>query len=410
MRMNKSITDQLEILGGSTVDFFSREELKRKLEAASAEGKKLRVKYGADPSSPDIHLGHVVGLNKLREFQDCGHTVVFIIGDFTGMIGDPSGRSQTRKPLTREQVQANAVSYQEQVFKILDRDKTEIRFNSSWLSPLGFEDVIRLSAHVTVAQILARDDFSKRYGANQPISLVEFLYPLVQAYDSVVVKADVEIGGTDQLFNLLLGRELQKVMGQEPQVVMTLPLLEGLDGVNKMSKSLGNYIGVNESAKDIFGKSMSISDELMWRYFQLVLGWSESACREMRLKMEQGEIHPRDVKDKLGMELVARFHGEDAARLASEEFRRVFSSGLVPEDIPEFMVNEHLSSDGSIGIIQLMVLAGLCGSNGEARRLIQQGAVRVDDGKISDAMHKFIPQNGMIVKSGKRGFVKIRMI
>jgi len=408
--MNKSISEQLEILGSRTVDFFSSEELKHKLEAAAKDGRKLRIKYGADPSAPDIHLGHVVGLNKLREFQDCGHTVVFIIGDFTGMIGDPSGRSQTRKPLTRDQVQANAISYQEQVFKILDRDKTEIRFNASWLTPLGFEDVIRLSAHVTVAQMLARDDFSKRYAANQPISLVEFLYPLVQAYDSVVVKADIEIGGTDQLFNLLLGRELQKVMGQEPQVVMTLPLLEGLDGVNKMSKSLGNYIGVTESAKDIFGKSMSISDELMWRYFLLVLNWSESACRELRAKMERGEIHPRDVKDQLGMALVSRFHGEEAARLASEEFRRVFSSGLIPEDIPEFTVNEHISPDGSIGIVQLMVLAGLCSSNGEARRLIQQGAVRVDDDKITDSMFKLVPKHGMIVKSGKRGFVKIRKV
>lgn len=406
--MNKSISEQLDVLGNRTVDFFSAEELGRKLQAADKEGRKLRVKYGADPSAPDIHLGHVVGLNKLREFQDCGHTVVFIIGDFTGMIGDPSGRSQTRKPLTREQVQANAISYQEQVFKILDRDKTEIRFNSSWLSPLGFEDVIRLSAHVTVAQMLARDDFSKRYAANQPISLVEFLYPLVQAYDSVVVKSDVEIGGTDQLFNLLLGRELQKLMGQEPQVVMTLPLLEGLDGVNKMSKSLGNYIGVTEPAKDIFGKAMSISDELMWRYFHLVLNWTDQQCGDLRARMENGGIHPREVKDMLGQALAARFHGEEEARMASEEFRRVFSAGQVPDDISEFSVAGHLASDGTIGIVTLMVLAGLCASNGEARRLIQQGAVKINDEKITDPTLKFTPQDQTVIKSGKRGFVRIR--
>lgn len=407
--MNRPIPEQIELLGQRTVDFFSPDELTGKLSRAAAAGKSLRIKYGADPSAPDIHLGHVVGLNKLREFQDCGHTVVFIVGDFTGMIGDPSGRSQTRRPLTREQVQANAVSYQEQVFKILDRKKTEIRFNSEWLSPLHFEDVIRLSAHVTVAQMLARDDFSKRHAANQPISLVEFLYPLVQAYDSVLVKADVEIGGTDQLFNLLLGRELQKVMGQEPQVVMTLPLLEGLDGVNKMSKSLGNYIGVAEPAKEIFGKAMSISDTLMWRYFQLVLMWSDAQCHELKLKMEKGEVHPRDIKDLLGRLLAARFHGDDEAAAASEEFKRVFSSGQIPEDVPELVVSVgELSGDGTIGVIQAMVLGGLCASNGEARRLIQQGAVRIDDAKISDPLARIVPVDNMVIKSGKRGFLRLK--
>jgi len=406
--MNTTIAEQVAKLGRRTVDFFSAEELQRKWEAAEKEGRPLRIKYGADPSAPDIHLGHVVGLNKLREFQECGHTVVFIIGDFTGMIGDPSGRSQTRKPLTREQVQANALSYQEQVFRILRRDRTEIRFNASWLSPLGFEDVIRLSAHVTVAQLLARDDFSKRYAANQPISLVEFLYPLVQAYDSVVIKADVELGGTDQLFNLLLGRELQKLMGQEPQVVITLPLLEGLDGVNKMSKSLGNYIGVNEAPKDIFGKSMSIGDDLMWRYFGLVLNWPEERVAELRGRMERGEAHPRDVKDQLGQALVARFHDEQSARHASEEFRRVFTSGEIPDDIAECRIEAgQLGPDGTIGVVALMVLAGLSASNGEARRLIQQGAVRIHDNKITDPQARIAPVNGMIVKSGKRGFAKL---
>lgn len=375
------------------VDLISAVELKNKLKL----NRPLRVKYGADPSAPDIHLGHVVGLNKLREFQDAGHTVVFIIGDFTGMIGDPSGRSQTRKAMTREQVQANAKSYQEQVFKILDPKKTEVRFNSEWLSPMTFEDVIRLSAHVTVAQMLSREDFSKRYAANLPISLVEFLYPLVQAYDSVVVKADVEIGGTDQLFNLLVGRELQKVMGQESQVVLTLPLLEGLDGVNKMSKSLGNYIGITEPPKEIFGKVMSISDELMWRYYSLVLCTPDAEIS--KLKSE----HPRKVKDELARRVVAKFHGEAAGTEASAEFARVFSKSELPSDIPEFAITET-----TLGIIHLLVRCKLVASNGEARRLVEQGAVRVDDQKVADAQAQIPIKPGLVIKSGKRGFARIK--
>ena len=276
------IEQQLDILCARSVDLHSREDLKKKLEQAQAEGRPLRIKYGADPSAPDIHLGHVVGLNKLREFQECGHTVVFIIGDFTGMIGDPSGKSATRPALSREQVAENAKSYQDQAFKVLDPEKTEVRFNSEWFGPMTFDKVIRLTSHVTVAQLLARDDFSKRYAENRPISLVEFLYPMVQAYDSVMVKADLELGGTDQLFNLLLGREVQKAHGMEPQVVMTLPLIEGLDGVNKMSKSLGNYIGVDESPREIFGKTMSVSDELMWKYFSYVLCMPEAEIEQLK--------------------------------------------------------------------------------------------------------------------------------
>jgi tyrosyl-tRNA synthetase len=345
------------------VAFIARDDLKKKLEKAAADGRGLRIKYGADPSAPDIHLGHVVGLNKLREFQDAGHTVVFIIGDFTGMIGDPSGRSQTRKPLTRGQVEINAKSYQEQVFKILDPEKTEIRFNSEWCGGMTFEDVIRLSAHVTVAQMLARDDFSKRYAANQPISIVEFLYPLVQAYDSVMVEADLELGGTDQLFNLLLGRELQKVMGQEPQCVMTLPLIEGLDGVQKMSKSLNNYVGVDEPAREMYGKLMSVPDDLMWKYFE---------------------------------------YSEEEARAAAEEFTRIFAQKELPDDIPEVAVPA-----GEIGLLNLMVQAGLAKSNGEARRLVKQGAVRIDEEKISDERAQIMPEEGMIIRSGKRGFARI---
>ncbi|HMP76416.1 MAG TPA: tyrosine--tRNA ligase [Kiritimatiellia bacterium] len=382
----------LDQLAARCVDLISRAELESKLK----EGRPLRIKYGADPSAPDLHLGHVVGLNKLREFQAAGHTVVFIIGDFTAMIGDPSGRSQTRKPLSREQVKANAETYQRQVFQILDPARTEMRFNSEWLSPMGFEDVVRLSAKVTVAQMLAREDFSKRYAENAPISLVEFLYPLIQAYDSVMVKADVELGGTDQLFNLLLGRELQKEVGQAPQVVMTLPLLEGLDGVNKMSKSLGNYIGVTDAPKDMFGKVMSISDELMWRYYELVLCVPPSQLAELRT------LHPRVAKDRLAQGVVARFHGEAAGADASAEFARVFSQSELPADIPEFSVTEP-----ETGIIALLVHCKLAASNGEAKRLVEQGAVRVDDARVTDPRAKILVKPGLVLRAGKRGFARI---
>jgi len=397
-----NIEEQLDFLSSRAVDFIARDDLKKKLEKAQAEGRGLRIKYGADPSAPDIHLGHVVGLNKLREFQNAGHTVVFIIGDFTGMIGDPSGRSQTRKPLTQEQVAVNAKSYQEQIFKILDPEKTEIRFNSEWCGKMKFDDVIRLSAHVTVAQMLARDDFSKRYAANQPISIVEFLYPLVQAYDSVMVEADLELGGTDQLFNLLLGRELQKVMGQEPQCVMTLPLIEGLDGVQKMSKSLNNYVGVDEPAREMYGKLMSVPDELMWKYFEYILCWPKEKVQETHAKVASGELHPRAVKDMLGQAVVERFIGEEAARAASEEFIRIFAQKELPDDIPEVAVPAE-----EIGLLNLMVQAGLAKSNGEARRLVKQGAVKINDEKISDERAQIVPEDGMIIRSGKRGFVKV---
>ncbi len=398
------IAQQLGFLSARAVDFINPDDFRKKLEKAAAEGRGLRIKYGADPSAPDIHLGHVVGLNKLREFQEAGHTVVFIIGDFTGMIGDPSGRSQTRKPLTLEQVEVNARSYQEQVFKILDPAKTEVRFNSEWCGKMKFDDVIRLSAHVTVAQMLARDDFSKRYAANQPISMVEFLYPLVQAYDSVMVRADLELGGTDQLFNLLLGRELQKVMGQEPQCVMTLPLIEGLDGVQKMSKSLNNYVGVAEPAREMYGKLMSVPDELMWKYFEYILCWPKEKVRETHAKVAAGELHPRAVKDMLGQEVVARFVGADEARNASEEFTRIFAQKELPDEIPEATV-----APGETGLLNLMVQVGLAPSNGEARRLVKQGAVKIDDVKVDDERAQIVPENGMVIRAGKRGFVKIKI-
>ena len=399
-----NIEEQLDFLSARAVDFINRDDLKKKLEKAKAEGRGLRIKYGADPSAPDIHLGHVVGLNKLREFQEAGHTVVFIIGDFTGMIGDPSGKSATRPALSREQVAKNAESYKEQVFKILDPEKTEVRFNSEWLGEMKFEDVIRLTAHVTVAQLLARDDFSKRYADNRPISLVEFLYPLVQAYDSVMVEADLELGGTDQLFNLLLGRELQKVMGQETQCVMTLPLIEGLDGVNKMSKSLNNYVGIDETPRDMYGKLMSVPDDLMWKYFEYILCWPADKVKETHAKVASGELHPRAVKDMLGQEVVARFIGADEAKAASEEFTRIFAQKQLPDEIPEVKLPAGVEM---IGLLNLMVMAKLAKSNGEARRLIKQGAVRINDEKISDERAEITPEDGMIIRSGKRGFAKV---
>ena len=392
-------------LAQRSVDLVSFDELKVKLDLSAKEKRPLRIKYGADPSAPDIHLGHVVGLNKLREFQEQGHVVIFLIGDFTGMIGDPSGRSQTRKPLSREQVQANAKSYEDQVFKILDPALTEIRFNSEWCSSMKFEDVIRLSAHVTVAQMLARDDFSKRYAANQPISLVEFMYPLIQAYDSVVLKADVELGGTDQLFNMLLGRELQKAFGQHPQVVMTLPLLEGLDGVNKMSKSLGNYIGVTEMPKDVFGKVMSVSDDLMWRYFSLVLCMPEAEIELLRQAVKSGQRHPRDIKDELARKVVAKFHSPEVGEMESAEFARVFSKKELPSDIPALKLTAT-----DITLIEALVKAGLAESNSEARRLIQQGAVEVGGQKVTDPKARPDLPDGTIIRCGKRGFAKVARV
>lgn len=397
----KTLEEQLDILTARTVDLHSRGELEKKIKRAIATHTPLRVKYGADPSAPDIHLGHSVGLRKLREFQDCGHLVVFIIGDFTGMIGDPSGKSKTRKSLTREEVQANAVSYQEQVFKILDRDKTELRFNGEWFHDMTFGEVIKLSAKVTVAQMLQRDDFSKRYANNQPISLVEFLYPLVQGYDSVMVEADVELGGTDQLFNLLLGRELQKDAGQEPQVVMTLPLLEGLDGVQKMSKSLNNYVGVSDSPNDMFGKIMSVSDELMYRYFSLVLGMPDAEVASLRAGVENGSLNTRQVKDQLAQEVITRFHDETAAKAASAEFAQVFSKGALPEDTPEVQLHTE------IGLLDFLAEQKLVGSKGEGRRLVQQGAVKLDDEAVTDPLMTLQAKQTGVLKVGKRRFLKL---
>jgi tyrosyl-tRNA synthetase len=394
-----NIEQQMQELVRGTEEVLPEGGLAAKLK----KGRPLVVKTGFDPTAPDLHIGHTVLINKMRQFQEFGHEVVFLIGDFTGMIGDPSGKSATRPALSKEQVAANAESYKKQVFKILDPEKTEVRFNSEWLGEMKFEDVIRLSAHVTVAQLLARDDFSKRYADNRPISLVEFLYPLVQAYDSVMVEADVELGGTDQLFNLLLGRELQKIYGQAPQVVMTLPLIEGLDGVQKMSKSLNNYVGVDESGKEMFGKLMSVSDELMWKYFLYVLCRKPEEIDAMRAQVAAGELHPRLVKEELGRCVVDRFCGEGEGQAAAEEFARIFAQKKLPTEMADLAV------EGDIGLIDLVVKAGFATSNGEARRLIQQGGVRLDDVQNQDIKAVITPVDGMILRVGKRKFARLRV-
>ncbi|MCX7818972.1 MAG: tyrosine--tRNA ligase [Kiritimatiellae bacterium] len=404
--MNAQVAAQLEALASRTVDLVSREELAHRLHTCATEGRPLRIKYGADPSAPDLHLGHVVGLNKLRQFQDLGHTVVFIIGDFTARIGDPSGRSKTRPPLSAQQVAENARTYQAQVFRILREDRTEVRYNSEWLDPLRFDEVIRLAAHVTVAQMLQRDDFGARHAAGRPISLVEFLYPLVQAYDSVMVRADVELGGTDQLFNLLLGRELQTAMGQPPQVVMTMPLLEGLDGHQKMSKSLGNYVGVTDPPGEMFGKIMSLPDHLMWKYWALVMGCPEAEVRARQAEVAAGRRSPRDEKDELARRIVARFHGTAAADAASAEFAKVFTRREPPSEMPAVSLNDEERASG-VRLYALLVRAGLAPTNSEARRLILQGAVEVGGERITDPTALVRPPPGCVIRAGRRGFARI---
>jgi tyrosyl-tRNA synthetase len=374
-------------------------ELKQKLALA----RPLRIKAGFDPTAPDLHLGHTVLLNKMRQLQDLGHHALFLIGDFTGMIGDPSGKNTTRPPLSREQVLANAQSYRDQVFKVLDPDKTEIVFNSTWMDKFSAVDLIRLAATHTVAQMLERDDFSKRYKSNQPIAIHEFIYPLVQGYDSVALKADIELGGTDQKFNLLMGRELQKHHGQPPQCVLTMPLLEGLDGVNKMSKSLGNYIGINENPQQIFGKLMSISDDLMWRYLELLSFESLATLAKWREEVVQGR-NPRDIKVLLGQEIVARFHSRQAAIDALAEFEARFKQGVLPDDMPEVTV---ASTDGHIGITQLLKQAGLVASTSEAVRMIDQGGVKLDGEKVSDRALQLKSGSVVIAQVGKRKFARV---
>ena len=366
-------------------------------------GRPLRVKAGFDPTAPDLHLGHTVLINKLRHFQELGHRVQFLIGDFTGMIGDPSGKNTTRPPLSREQIMDNARTYEDQVFKILDPDKTEICFNSTWMDKLGAADMIRLASHQTVARMLERDDFAKRYGSNQPIAIHEFLYPLVQGYDSVAMKADVELGGTDQRFNLLMGRELQKHYGQPPQCVVMMPLLEGLDGVNKMSKSLGNYIGISEAPKEIFGKTMSVSDILMWRYYDLLSFRSSTEIAALKRAVEDGR-NPRDVKVMLAQELVARFHGVCAAEEALADFEARFQRNAIPEDLPEVTI---VAGSEGLALFQVLKQAGLTGSTSEAMRMIEQGAVRLNGERADDKGLRLCAGEKVVLQVGKRKFAAV---
>ncbi|MGB0721879.1 MAG: tyrosine--tRNA ligase [Gammaproteobacteria bacterium] len=370
------------------------------------EGRPLRVKAGFDPTAPDLHLGHTVLINKLRQFQDLGHEVLFLIGDFTGMIGDPTGKSVTRKPLTRDEVLANADTYKEQIFKILDPARTKVMFNSEWMGAMGAADLVQLAARHTVARMLERDDFSKRYAAGQPIAIHEFLYPLVQGYDSVAMKADVELGGTDQKFNLLVGRELQRQFSQRPQVVLTMPILEGLDGVQKMSKSLGNYVGISDPPDEMFGKLMSISDDLMWRYFDLLSFRSNQELIELKERVRNG-ANPRDVKFQLCDEMVARFHGADAARRAKEEFISRFQRGAIPDDLEEVVLT--LPEDGML-VANVLKASGLTTSTSDAMRMIRQGAVKLDGEKVVDPKQTYKDPLDGVFQVGKRRIKRVRLV
>ncbi len=391
--------EALDLIKRGCDELLLEGELKQKLEL----NRPLRIKAGFDPTAPDLHLGHTVLLNKMRQLQDLGHHALFLIGDFTGMIGDPTGKNTTRPPLSREQVLENAQSYRDQVFKVLDPEKTEIVFNSEWMDKFGASDLVRLAATSTVARMLERDDFGKRYRSNQPIAIHEFLYPLVQGYDSVALKADMELGGTDQKFNLLMGRELQKHYGQPPQCVLTMPLLIGLDGVNKMSKSLGNYVGITESPQEIFGKLMSVSDDLMWDYLELLSFESMSTIAQWRAEVEQGR-NPRDIKVLLAQEMVTRFHGRPAAEQALTEFEARFRQGILPEDMPEAAVD---AVDGGIGIAQMLKQAGLVGSTSEALRMIAQGAVKLNGERISDKALQLPSGTSVVAQVGKRKFARV---
>ena len=394
--------EALELIKRGCDELIVEAELEKKLQS----GRKLRVKLGLDPTAPDLHLGHTVVLNKLRHFQELGHEVQFLIGDFTGMIGDPTGKNETRPPLSRGQIRENAKTYRSQAFRILDRKKTKVLFNSKWSDALGAEGMIRLAARWTLARMLERDDFNKRWAAQQPIAMHEMLYPLMQGYDSVAMKSDVELGGTDQKFNLLVGRELQRHYGQEPQCILTMPLLEGTDGVNKMSKSLGNYVGITEPAQEIFGKLMSISDTLMWRYVELLSFEPASAILRWRQEV-QGGRNPRDIKALFAKEIVARFHGERAARAAEAEFEQRFRHGAMPEEIPVKTLQAP-APDG-LPIAQAITLSGLSPSNSESVRLIEQGGVKVDGETVSDRNRR-IPKGATVtIQVGKRKFVRVRV-
>lgn len=398
-----SVEQQLKIIKRGVAEILPESELIEKIKRSVNKKMPLKVKLGLDPTAPDIHLGHTVVLRKLKQFQDIGHHIIIIIGDFTGRIGDPTGKSETRKQLTEEDVLKNAKTYQDQIFRILDREKTEVVFNGTWLSKLNFADVVKLAAKYTVARMLERDDFSKRFKEGRPISIHEFFYPLMQGYDSVALQADIEFGGTDQKFNLLMGRHLQQEYGQEPQIAITMPILEGLDGVNKMSKSLGNYIGINEHPNEVYGKSMSIPDELMIRYYELVTDMSIEELEDLKQKYSDGLIHPRDLKMQLAHTLVRLYHGQQAADAAQEEFIKVFQHRDLPTDIPEV----NFSSREEVWLPKLLVQCGLAASNSEAKRAILAGAVKIDGEKITNVDANIYINENMIIQNGKRKFAKV---
>jgi tyrosyl-tRNA synthetase len=401
----RPVAEQMNIIRRGAVEILVDSELEGKLTQAAQQGKPLRIKAVFDPTAPDLHLGHTVLIQKLKQFQELGHEVHFLIGDFTGMIGDPTGKSETRKQLTRDEVLANAETYKEQVFKILDPARTKVVFNSTWMGPMSAAELIALASRYTVARMLERDDFHKRFSGQQPIAVHEFLYPLVQGWDSVALEADVELGGTDQKFNLLVGRELQRQVGQRPQTVLTMPLLEGLDGVNKMSKSLGNYVGISEAPKEIYGKLMSVSDPLMIRYYELLSDVDLPTLTRVQRGVD-GAVdgwHPMEAKRALAREMVARYHGQDAAAKAEHDFLQQFRQKEIPEDLPVV----GLSVDGPVWICRLLGEAGLVESNGEARRLIQQGGVKLNGEKVADADLEVEAVGELILQAGKRRFARI---
>lgn len=405
----KPLAEQMELIRRGTVEIILEEELAKKIERAIATGQPLKVKLGLDPTAPDIHLGHTVVLQKMRHFQELGHRAIIILGDFTARIGDPTGKIETRKQLSEEEVRANARTYEEQIFKILDPDKTEVVFNSSWLAPLTFAEVIKLAANYTVARMLEREDFSKRFKSGLPISIHEFFYPLMQGYDSVALAADVELGGTDQKFNLLMGRTLQVAYGQEPQVAITMPLLEGLDGVQKMSKSVGNYVGITESPGEMYGKLMSLPDTLIVRYLELVTPVPLAEVRAIAAGLENGTVHPRDAKMRLAREVVSQFHSPEAAAKAEAEFIRVFRERELPAEMPEFAVPKEMLENGRVPLPRLLVAAGLVPSTSEARRLIAQGGVRVNEERVGDPAARIAPEAGMVLSIGRRKFVRLKV-
>ena len=396
--------EQIEVIKRGAVEIIVEDDLARKLERAHRENRPLRIKAGFDPTAPDIHLGHTVLIEKMRQFQELGHDVLFLVGDFTGMIGDPSGKSEMRKPLTREEVLENAKTYRDQIFKLLDAEKTEVVFNSEWMSRMTSGEMIKLMSTYTVARMLEREDFKQRWTTRNPIGVHEFMYPLIQGYDSVALRADVELGGMDQKFNLIVGRELQKEYGQEPQCIVLMPLLEGLDGVKKMSKSLGNYIGIAEPAKEMFGKIMSVSDKLMLRYYELLSHISLEELQSLKGGIEKGAIHPKHAKENLAAELVERYWGKEEALKAKEEFEHIFKQKGLPDDIPAVDLRWE---EGEMWVPKIMKLSGLTSSTGEAIRLIRQGGVMIDDSRYHDPDGK-LTKGDYLFKAGKRRFLRIR--